>query len=159
MSKKRMAVLAVVAVVLAIAVAVAAWQIWLHGPGGQPVFEGLCEMTLIGGDLDIVLDSLDDPMRTATDSANEAGCGFNLPVVSLRLTIGDYVETFNFDPPRTSIPFPLNGDVPSVQTGEPLAPGLYPRRLVAVAEGGQEWEIGPGRWQEFLDTVTLEGPK
>ena len=157
MSKKRMAALAAMALVLAVTGAVAAWQIWLHGPGSQP-FEGLCEKTLIGGDLDIVLDSLDDPMRTAIDSANQAGCGFNLPVVSLRLTIGDYVETFTFDPPRTSIPFPFDSDVPSVQTGELPVPGVYPRSIVAVADDGQEWKIGPGR-RFFRDTVTVKGPE
>ena len=41
---------------------------------GEPGLEGGCSTTLIGGVLGIVLDSLDDRYRTASDPFNSGGC-------------------------------------------------------------------------------------
>ena len=46
-----------------------------------------CSSTLIGGDLSIVLSSLDDRLRTAIDSANGAGCKFNKPIARVLLVL------------------------------------------------------------------------
>ena len=122
---------------------------------GKITLAGVCEVTLIGGGLDIALDSLDDPMRTAYDAANRAGCGFNLPIVEIRLTLGNYTETFRIEQPSQRIGFPLGSNVLSVATGGPLAPGEYSRRLVAVSDDGQEWELTVGNQGGFKNTVIL----
>ena len=117
-----------------------------------------CASTLIGGDLSIVLSSLDDRLRTAFDSANSAGCRFNKPIASISLTLDSdnsspHTETFHVDPPSLTVGFPLPEDMVSEKTDGPLPPGEYARRIVAVAEDGDEWDVtGTG---SFLDTVTI----
>ena len=71
-----------------------------------------CGSTLIGGDLSIVLSSLDDRMRTAIDSANSGGCRFNKPIYRVSLTLDSdssppYTETFTVEPPALTLGFPL----------------------------------------------------
>ena len=117
-----------------------------------------CAQTLIGGELDISLESLDDRLRTAVDSANSAGCKFNKPIVRVSLTLagedGAYTETFHVDPPSLSVGFPLPDDLVSERSGETLPPGDYSRRIVAIAEDGDQWEASDG----FHETVTIVGP-
>ncbi len=70
-----------------------------------------CASTPIGGDITITLASLADPLRTAPDSANHAGCRFNKPIASVSLTLENgarsYTELFHIDPPSLSVGFPL----------------------------------------------------
>ena len=117
-----------------------------------------CVGTLIGGDLTIVLSSLDDRLRTAIDSANSGGCRFNKPIARVSLTLNSdsfppYTETFDIEPPSLTVGFPLPEDIVSEKTGGPLPPGKYSRRIVAVAEDGDEWDF---TGCDFLqDTVTI----
>ena len=117
-----------------------------------------CVSTLIGGDLSIVVSSLDDRLRTAIDSANSGGCRFNKPIVRVSLTLDGaisppYTETFHLEPPSLTVGFPLPEDAVSEKTGAPLPPGKYSRRIVAVAEDGDEWDFTT--YDFFQDTVTL----
>ena len=93
-----------------------------------------------------MLSSLDDRLRTAADSANSAGCRFNKPIASISLTLDSddsspYTETFTVEPPSLTVGFPLPEDLVSEKTGGPLPPGKYSRRIVAVAEDGDEWDL------------------
>ena len=117
-----------------------------------------CMSTLIGGDLSIVLSSLDDRLRTAIDSANSGGCRFNKPIARVSLTLEGassppYTETFYVEPPSLNLGFPLPEDIVSERTGGPLPPGKYSRRIVAVAEDGDEWDFTT--YDFFQDTVTI----
>ena len=117
-----------------------------------------CMSTLIGGDLSIVLSSLDDRLRTAIDSANSGGCRFNKPIARVSLTLQadsspPYTETFHVEPPSLNLGFPLPEDIVSEKTGGPLPPGKYSRRIVAVSEDGDEWDFTT--YDFFQDTVTI----
>ena len=142
-----------------------------------------CEVTLIGGDPRIVVETLEDPVRTAHDSSNGGGCRFSEPVARVILTLeaGDssYTETFLLDPPSMVVQFPLvgiesaafvtlthrDGDSSYAETfrlgssaaadraGGPLPPGEYTRRLVAFTEDGASWELTGNAG--FLPTVTV----
>ena len=125
---------------------------------GEVALIAECAYTLIGGNVDIVLKSLDDRLRTAKDSVNSAGCKFNKPIVRISLTLASedatYTETFRIDPPSLDVGFPLPDDLVSENSGETLTPGDYSRRIVATAEDGDEWEAS----DSFLKTVTIAGP-
>ena len=114
-------------------------------------------MTQIGGDLGIVLRSLDDRMRTAADSANRAGCRFNKPIARVSLTLDrgahSYSEVFHIDPPAVRFSLPLPEDLVSETSGGPLPPGDYARRIVAVSEDGGELDVTAAA--ELLQTITL----
>ena len=137
------------------------YEFGLRLPGAS-VLTGQCESTLIGGERGLILDSLDDPLRTAADAVNSAGCRFNQPIVHVRLmldgvAVQPYTETFYLDPPSPKVPFPLTDGIVSESTGGPLPPGEYSRRIVAIAADGQEWNLTTdGR--PFLDSVTLAEP-
>jgi hypothetical protein len=116
-----------------------------------------CASTLIGGDLSIVLSSLDDRLRTAVDSANSAGCRFNKPIARVLLVLASddsitYTETFHIDPPSLTIGFPVPEDTASESSGGPLPPGDYSRRVTAFTADGEQWEV-PADF--FLETVTV----
>ena len=134
------------------------YEFGLHVPGAVELIGG-CDSTDIGGDLRIVLRSLDDRMRTAADSANRAGCRFNKPIARLSLTLDDgtqtYTEVFHFDPPSLSFGLPLPEDSPSATSGGPLPPGDYSRRIVAISEDGDELDVTTA--SELLQTITLAG--
>jgi len=101
--------------------------------------------TAQGGILGILLESLDDPARTAVDAVNFGGCSFNKEISHVVLTLENdnfrYVETFQLDPPSLQIGLPIPEDTVSQSTGEPLPPGLYERRIVALTADGGEIEI------------------
>ena len=119
-----------------------------------------CASTLIGGDVGITLASLDDPLRTASDSANDAGCRFNKPIASVSLTLENgarsYTEQFRIDPPSLSVGFPLPPESVSEASGDPIPPGDYTRRLVANSNDGDQVELTA--MNAFLPTVTVAGP-
>ena len=117
-----------------------------------------CGSTDVGGDLRIVLSSLDDRLRTAFDSVNLGGCRFNKPIARISLTLdsdaaGPYTETFHVDPASLTVSFPLPDDLASERAGEPPPPGEYSRRMVAVTAGGEELEVTFSG--DFLNTVTI----
>ena len=136
------------------------YEFGLNVPG-EVTLRSECSNTLIGGDLAITLDSTDDPLRTAMDSANSMGCKFNKPIVRVVLTLdggdgGTYIETFSMDPPSLSVGFPLPEDTASERSSENLPPGEYARRVVIVAGGGDEWEVTSHG--DFHRTVTIGAP-
>ena len=113
---------------------------------GQPELTGGCESTAIGGIMGIVLESLDDPLRTAVDPINSRGCRFSIPIAKVRLVLEGsgghrYTETFHIDPPSPNIPIPVPNDVSSTREGGPLPPGEYARRISVVAEDGTEDDL------------------
>ena len=127
-------------------------------PGSIEPLTAECEATLIGVNPRILLDSLQDPLRTAYDSANSAGCRFSQPIarVTLSLWAGNsrrYVETFLLEPPSPVVQFPLVG-FESDRVGGPLQPGDYTRRLVAFTEYGTSWDLTAGT-SGFSPTVTV----
>ena len=132
------------------------YEFGLHVPGAVELIGG-CDSTDIGGDLSIVLRSLDDLMRTAKDSANRAGCRFNKPIARLSLTLDNgirtYTETFRFDPPTLRFGLPLPEDFGSETSGGPLPPGDYSRRIVAISEDGDELDVTTDA--EFMPTISL----
>jgi len=134
------------------------YEFGLHVPGAVALIGG-CGMTEIGGDLRIVLRSLDDRLRTAADSANRAGCRFTKPIAQVSLTLENdaqtYTEVFRIDPPLVEFGLPLPEDLASETSGGPLPPGDYSRRMVAIAEDGQEFDITSR--DGVLDTITLAG--
>ena len=134
------------------------YEFGLQVPGAVELIGG-CDATDIGGDVRIVLRSLDDRMRTAKDSANRAGCRFNKPIARLSLTLDDgtqtYTEVFHIDPPSLSFGLPLPEDSASATSGGPLPPGDYSRRIVAISEDGDELDVTTAA--EFLQTITLAG--
>ena len=102
-----------------------------------------CESTAMGGIMGIVLESLEDPDRTAFESVNHSGCRFNKLIAQVRLVLEgegghQYIETFQFEPPSLTVPFPIPEDIPSVRSGGPLPHGEYSRRIVAVTVDGEE---------------------
>ncbi|MCY3748887.1 MAG: hypothetical protein OXG64_06285 [Chloroflexi bacterium] len=135
-----------------------AYEFGLHVPGAVKLIGG-CDMTQIGGDLRIVLRSLDDRMRTAADSANRAGCRFNKPIARVSLSLDNggqsYTEIFHIDPPSVRFGLPLPDDLVSERSGGPLPPGEYSRRIVAISEDGDEVDLTAAA--ELLQTVTLAG--
>ena len=126
---------------------------------GAPELKSECASTLEGGDLDLVLQTLEDRMRTAKDAFNSGGCRFNVPIAQVRLVLSRdmttvYWETFRIDPPSPHVPFPLKEGIHSERAGGPLAPGEYSRRIVAVATDGQEMVLTTSEGF-LLDSVTL----
>ena len=115
---------------------------------GEPSLRSTCTSTLIGGVLGIVIDSLDDPARTATDQFNGTGCRFTREISQVVLTLESedsrYVETFRLEPPSLRVGLPLRKDIASESTGVPLPPGLYSRRIVAVTVDGVEKKLPSG---------------
>ena len=108
-----------------------------------------CVSTAVGGILGIVLESFEDPNRTAFEAVNHSGCRFNKRIAKVRLSLdgGDglsYTETFNLEPPSLTLPFPVPEDVSSVREGGPLSPGEYSRRITVVAVDGDEMDMGLG---------------
>ena len=134
------------------------YEFGLHVPGEVELIGG-CDMTQIGGDLRIVLRSLDDRMRTAADSANRAGCRFNKPIARVSLTLDSggqsYSEVFHIDPPSVRFGLPLPDELASETSGGPLPPGDYSRRIVAISEDGDELDVTTAA--ELLQTITLAG--
>ena len=104
-----------------------------------------CMSTAQGGILGILLESLDDPARTAVDAVNFGGCSFNKEISQVVLTLENdnsrYVETFQLDPPSLQVGLPIPEDTVSQSTGGPLPPGLYERQIVALTADGGEIEI------------------
>ena len=82
-----------------------------------------CVSTLIGGDISISLASLNDPLRTAPDGANHAGCRFNKPVTRVTLTLQNgaqsSTELFHLDPPSLTVGFPLPAESASEKKRRP----------------------------------------
>ena len=135
-----------------------AYEFGLSIPGDVKLMSE-CSQTTADADPILALESLDDRLRTAPDSFNGGGCWFNKPIAHVSLTLqngdlGSYTETFRIDPPAVSVGFPLRDGLASEKTGEPLPPGEYSRRIVVVAEDGEELEITSA----FQDVVTLAGP-
>ena len=135
-----------------------AYEFGLTVPGAVKL-RSECSQTLIDADPILTLGSLDDPLRTAPDSANGVGCRFNKPVARVVMTlrdndVGPFPETFHIEPPSVSVSFPLQGDVASEHDGEPLPPGRYWRQMTVFAEDGDELDI---TWA-FQDIVTLAAP-
>ena len=56
---------------------------------GEPGLESSCISTAAGGILGILLESLDDPDRTALDAVNGGGCTFNSRIASVVLILGE----------------------------------------------------------------------
>ena len=112
---------------------------------GEVALKRECMSTAQGGILGILLESLDDPARTAVDAVNFGGCSFNKEISHVVLTLENdsfrYVETFQLDPPSLQVGLPISEDTVSQSTGGPLPPGLYERRIVALTAGGAETEI------------------
>ena len=134
-----------------------AYEFGLHVPG-ELVLRSECANTLVGGDLAISLNSLDDPLRTAMDNSNGMGCKFNKPVSGVHLVLkGEdgitYMETFSISPPTLHLGFPLPENAASERNLEALPPGIYSRRMVALAEDGDEWEITSHG--DFLRSITI----
>ena len=134
------------------------YEFGLHVPGAVALIGG-CDMTQIGGDLRIVLRSLDERLRTAADGANRAGCRFNKPIARVSLTLDNgaqsYTEVFRIDPPSVEFGLPLPEDLVSETSGGPLPPGDYSRRMVAVTEDGDEFDLTS--LDGLLNTITLAG--
>ena len=133
------------------------YEFGLHVPGAVELTGG-CDRTDIGGDLRIVLRSLDDRLRTAADSANRVGCRFNKPIARVSLTLASgaqtYTEVFQIDPPSLSFGVPLPEDLASETSGGPLPPGEYARRMVAISQDGDELDLTS--LGVFLETITLD---
>ena len=113
---------------------------------GEPELKRQCSSTAIGGIMGIVLESLDDPLRTAVEPINSGGCTFNKPIAKVRLVLEGstgrrYTETFHIDPPSVTIPLPVPEDVSSTREGGPLPAGEYSRRIAVVAEDGTENDL------------------
>ena len=124
------------------------YEFGLEIPGEVELMYG-CGSTLEGGDLDIVLDSLEDRYRTAVDAVNGGWCQFNKEIAQVRLILESdatdpYVEIFQVDPPSEYFSLPLPDEFDSESTGGPLPPGEYSRRMVAVAVDGSEKELDIG---------------
>ena len=135
-----------------------AYEFGLRVPGVIQLIAD-CTSTLIGGDISISLGSLNDPLRTAPDSANHAGCRFNKPIARVSLTLDDgaqsYTELFHIKPPSLSIGFPLPAELVSETSADPLPPGEYTRRIVAHSDDGDEVEMTT--MGAFLATVVVAG--
>ena len=112
---------------------------------GEVALKRECMSTAQGGILGILLESLDDPARTAVDAVNFGGCSFNKEISRVVLTLENdsfrYVETFQLDPPSLTVGRPIPEDTVSQSTGGPLPPGLYERKIVALTADGAEIEI------------------
>ncbi len=112
---------------------------------GEVALNRECVSTAQGGILGILLESLDDPARTAVDAVNHGGCSFNKEISNVVLTLENdnmrYVETFQLDTPSLQIELPIPEDTVSQSTGGPLPPGLYERKIVALTADGAEIEI------------------
>ena len=113
---------------------------------GEPELKRQCSSTVIGGIMGIVLESLDDPLRTAVEPINSRGCTFNKAIAKVRLVLEGstgrrYTETFHIDPPSVTIPLPVPEDVSSTREGGPLPAGEYSRRIAVVAEDGTENDL------------------
>ena len=109
---------------------------------GEVGLESQCLSTAQGGILGILLESTDDPDRTALDAVNGGGCTFNLEITRVVLILESenmrYVETFRLEPPSLHVSLPLPEGTASERTGGPLAPGLYARQVIAVTADGDE---------------------
>ena len=108
-----------------------------------------CASTAVGGILGIVLESLEDPNRTAFEAVNHSGCRFNKRIAKARLYLdGDagrsYTETFLLEPPSLTLPFPVPEDVSSIKEGGPLPPGEYSRQITVIAVDGEEIDMRLG---------------
>ena len=108
-----------------------------------------CGSTLEGGDLEIVLDSLEDRDRTAIDAVNSGWCEFNKELKLVWLVLESdstppYAETFWVKPSSEIIYLPIPEEYDSEIKGERLPSGEYSRRMVAVAADGSETEIMVG---------------
>ena len=126
---------------------------------GEPGLESSCISTAAGGILGILLESLDDPHRTALDAVNGGGCTFNSRIASVVLILENddrrYVETFRLEPPSLNVSLPLPEDTVSESTGGPLPSGLYSRRVVAVTVDGVEEQLA----SQSLGVIKLaDGP-
>ena len=112
---------------------------------GEVALKRECMSTAQGGILGILLESLDDPDRTAGDAVNSGGCSFNKEISQVVLTLENdsfrYVETFQLDPPSLRVGLPIPEDTASQGTGGPLPPGLYERKIVALTADGAEIDI------------------
>ncbi len=123
---------------------------------GEVELKAECHMSLVGVDSRVLLlESLDDRLRTAPDNRNRMGCRFNKPIASVVLTLhsdslGSFTETFEIDPPSLAIRFPLRDNAVSRKTGGPLAAGEYSRRIVAFTEDGEEWRFDSGFLEEVV---------
>ena len=135
-----------------------AYEFGLSIPGAVKL-KSQCDKTTIGGYVNVVLESLDDRLRTAMDSLNGGGCRFSKPIARVTMKLqnnyfGPYTETFRIDPPSLVVSFPLMDGLASEKSGDPLPPGPYSRRMIVIAEDGNELDISG----VFRDVVTLAGP-
>ena len=135
-----------------------AYEFGLSIPGAANLMSQ-CDKTTIGGYVNVVLESLDDRLRTAMDSLNGGGCRFSKPIARVTMKLqnnyfGPYTETFRIDPPSLVVSFPLMDGLASEKSGDPLPPGPYSRRMIVIAEDGNELDISG----VFRDVVTLAGP-
>ena len=129
---------------------------------GEPLLRRSCTSTLIGGVLGIVIDSLDDPARTAPDPFNGIGCRFTREVSRVVLTLESedrrYAETFRLEPPSLRVGLPLREHIASESTGGPLPPGLYLRRMVAITVDGVEKKLPSGNLGVIRISDVQAGP-
>ena len=115
-----------------------------------------CHMSLVGVDPRVLLlESLNDRLRTAPDNRNGMGCRFNKPIASVVMTLhsdslGSYTETFQIDPPSFAIRFPLRENVVSRKSGGTLPAGEYSRTMVAYTEEGEEWHFDRGLLEQIV---------
>ena len=109
---------------------------------GEVALKSECISTARGGILGILLESSDDPDRTALDAVNGGECTFNQEINRVVLILESenmrYVETFRLEPPSLHVSLPLPEGTASERTGGPLAPGLYARQVIAVTADGDE---------------------
>ena len=109
---------------------------------GEVGLKSECLSTAQGGILGILLESTDDPDRTALDAVNGGGCTFNQEITRVVLILESenmrYVETFRLEPPSLHVSLRLPEGTASERTGGPLAPGLYARKVIAVTADGDE---------------------
>ena len=111
--------------------------------------------------LPLTYDVLDEATPTGFDGRNSATCRFSRPVSRVSVTLANgggsvHGETFFIEPPGYEIPFPLPESLwtLSEKTLELLAPGDYHRKMVAIAEDGDTWDITANA-DAALKTVTV----
>ena len=123
---------------------------------GKVELTGECHMSLVGVDPRVLLlESLNDRLRTAPDNRNSMGCRFNKPIASVVMmlhsdSLGSYTETFQIDPPSLAIRFPLGDNVVSRKAGGTLPAGEYSRTMVAYTEEGEEWHFDRGLLEQIV---------
>ena len=141
------------------------YEFGLYIPG-EVELRAECEMTVIGADPVLSLESLDDPQRMAPDDANVMGCRFNKPIASRHDDVaqrctGSYTETFHIDPPSITIGFPTSRQR-SLREDRMAAPSrrlLAPHGRIHRGRRGVELRLGDARGSRDSRTLSGSGPK